>query len=349
MALVLFSPYPFKDQHVLIVGVGNSGADIATELSHHAKQVILSARSGTWILPRFSLFGIPLDHLSSRIAHALPKPLTNYVFETAMRLHLGDLNKFGLKPDHHIFEAHPTINGQVLDRIASGKVLVRPNVAHFAEGNKVVFEDGTEEIVDQVVYCTGYRIEHSFLDNALSILGQERAESNRVRLYKNVFPIRHRNIAFVGLVQPIGAVMPVAEMQARWVAKVFSGSLTIPDSKAMRDAVDIEWQEHFKRFVPKERHTVEVEYVTYMDDLASIIGCKPDVWAMVKGREILLAAQVLFGPAVPAQFRLCGPGAWEGAKDAIAEACGEFDFKKVAGYKAVEKLRDDVGKANVKT
>ncbi|TPX59808.1 hypothetical protein PhCBS80983_g02178 [Powellomyces hirtus] len=335
-------PYPFKDQRVLIVGIGNSGADIATELSHHAKQVVLSARSGTWILPRFSLFGIPLDHLSSRLAHALPKPLTNYMFETAMRMQHGDLSKFGLKPNHHIFEAHPTINGHVLDRIASGKVLVRPNVAHFTPtGNTVQFEDGTEEQIDQVVYCTGYRIEHPFLDNALAVLGQERVDSNRVRLYKNVFPIRHKNIAFVGLVQPIGAVMPVSEMQARWVARVFSGKTRLPTPSDMRDAVDVDWTTHQRKYVPKERHTIEVEFVPYMDDLATEIGCKPDLWTIVtKQRELTLAAQLLFGPAVPAQFRLQGPGAWDGARDAIAEACKGYDFSNVAGYKAVEKLRE---------
>ncbi|KNC96124.1 uncharacterized protein SPPG_08512 [Spizellomyces punctatus DAOM BR117] len=342
-------PYPFKDQRVLIIGIGNSGADIATELSHHAKQVILSARSGTWILPRFSLFGIPLDHLSSRIAHALPRPLTNFAFETAMRLQNGDLGRYGLKPDHHIFEAHPTINGHVLDRIASGKVLVRPNIAKFTEGNKVEFEDGTSETIDTVVYCTGYRIEHPFLDNALAILGQERTDSNRVRLYKNVFPIRHRNLAFVGLVQPIGAVMPVSEMQARWVSRVFAGHCKLPDSKSLRDAVDLEWQEHTKRFVPKERHTVEVEYVTYMDDLADLIGCKPDAWKLFKARDVILAAQIMFGPAVPTQYRLLGPGSWEGARQAIADACEGFDFRKVVGYKAVEKLREEGGKENEKS
>ncbi|KAJ3156111.1 Cyclopentanone 1,2-monooxygenase (CPMO) [Geranomyces michiganensis] len=331
-------PYPFKDQRVLIVGIGNSGADIATELSHHAN-VILSARSGTWILPRFSLFGIPLDHLSSRLAHALPKGVTNYVFETAMRIQNGDMSKFGLKPAHSIFEAHPTINGHVLDRIASGKVLVRPNVAKFTE-TAVEFEDGTVEPVDHVIYCTGYRIEHPFLDNALAVLGQERADSNRVRLYKNVFPVRHRGIAFVGLVQPIGAVMPVSEMQARWVARVFSGTSTLPTASEMRDRVDLEWTEHQKRYVPKERHTIEVEFVTYMDDLATEIGCKPDVWRVVKARELTLAAQILFGPTVPAQYRLEGPGAWDGARGAIADACAGYDFTKVVGAKSVEKLRD---------
>jgi dimethylaniline monooxygenase (N-oxide forming) len=43
-------PYPFKDETVLIIGVGNSGMDIASEISNHAKQVYVSARTGTWYI-----------------------------------------------------------------------------------------------------------------------------------------------------------------------------------------------------------------------------------------------------------------------------------------------------------
>ncbi|KAI8819123.1 flavin-containing monooxygenase [Fimicolochytrium jonesii] len=336
-------PYPFKDQRVLIVGIGNSGADIATELSHHAKQVILSARSGQWILPRSSLFGVPLDHLSTRLAASLPRPLTNYLFETAMKFQNGDLSRFGLKPKHGIFDAHPTVNGHILDRIAAGKILVRPNVAEFAattststgvpRTNTVVFEDGTVEQIDQVIYCTGYKIEHPFLSpqTSLDILGRERPDSNRVRLYKNVFPVFHKNIAFVGLVQPIGAVMPVSEMQARWVSRVFSGNPTqtpLPSPTQMRDEVDINWTHNYKpTHVLTERHTIQVDFVSYMDDIATQIGCKPDLWGLVRGKEFVLASQILLGPAVPAQYRVNGPGRWEGAKG-------------VAGYKAVERLRE---------
>ncbi|KAJ3019731.1 Cyclopentanone 1,2-monooxygenase (CPMO) [Thoreauomyces humboldtii] len=244
-----------------------------------------------------------------------------------MRFQHGDLGKFGLKPGHHIFEAHPTINGQVLDRIASGRVLVRPNVTRFHEdGTTVEFDDGTTEGIDEIVYCTGYRIEHPFLDDALAVLGQERADSNRIRLYKNVFPLRHRNIAFIGLAQPIGALMPVAEMQARWVARVVAGKTDLPSPSDMRDEVDLDWTRHQHNFLPKERHTIEVEYVTYMDELASKIGCKPDVWQMIRQGELGLASKVLFGPAIPAQFRLQGPGKWEGAAHAINDACSAYDF-----------------------
>ncbi|KAJ3329983.1 Cyclopentanone 1,2-monooxygenase (CPMO) [Blyttiomyces sp. JEL0837] len=356
-------PYPFKDSRVLVVGVGNSGMDIAAELSHHARQVILSSRSGTWVLPRFTLFGLPTDHLSSRAASALPRSLVNFAIETLMRLQNGNLEKFGLKPDHSLMEANPTINGEVLERIGAGKILVRPNLTRFSSGTTVEFEDGTAEDVDTVVYCTGYKIEHPFLDSA-TILGQKPSSSNsppaspvatiastssasssattsvanRVRLYKNVFPIHHKNIAFVGLVQPTGAIMPVSEMQSRWVSRVFAGISTLPTPAEMSLVVDKQITE--SPYTPRERHTIQVDYVTYMDEIAELVGCKPDLWKLWKSKW-LLAAMVTFGPAVPAQYRLEGDGAWEGSEEVITEACKGYDFRKVVGYQAVTRLRDE--------
>ncbi|KAJ3107724.1 hypothetical protein HDU97_003394 [Phlyctochytrium planicorne] len=352
-------PYPYKDSRVLIVGVGNSGMDLAAELSYHARQVIISTRSGTWVMPRFTLFGLPTDHLSSRAASAIPRPILSFAVETLMKLQNGSLEKFGLKPGNSILDAHPTINSEVLDRIGAGKIIVRQNISKFVAGNKVEFDDGSTEDVDHVIYCTGYKIQHSFLDSR-SILGQEfdntpespRRDAspasihsntapsvNRVRLYKSIFPINHRNIAFVGLVQPTGAVMPVAEMQARWVARVFAGEgKPLPPPLEMSEAVEKSIME--SNFIPRDRHTIQVDYVSYMDELAEAIGCKPDLWKLWKN-QWMLASQVTFGPAVPFQYRLEGPGKWDGAEEAIANACAGYDFRKMVGYQAVAKLRDE--------
>ncbi|KAL2911759.1 hypothetical protein HK105_208762 [Polyrhizophydium stewartii] len=327
-------PYPFKDQRVLVVGAGNSGAEIATEVSHHASQVLLSTRTGTWIVPKTTVFGLPVDHLSSRVMHAIPRPLANFALESLVHLHHGDLSKYGLKPNHSFTQAHPTVNGEILGRIEAGKVVVHPNVARFTSHNMVEFVDGKTAGVDAVIYCTGYKIENPFLD-ARAILGQEEANSNRVRLYKHIFPINHRNMAFVGMVQPTGSIIPVAEMQARWVARVFSGKADpLPPPAEMRDIVDKDWVEHCKQYIPRERHTIQVEFVTYMDEIAKFVGCVPDLWRLWK-TSWLLAAQVTFGPTAAFQYRLEGPNAWEGAPDAIAYACREVDLLKISGLSSL--------------
>ncbi|PVD18906.1 hypothetical protein C0Q70_21465 [Pomacea canaliculata] len=64
------------------------------------------------------------------------------------------------------------------------------------------------------------------------------------------------------------------------------------------------------------RHTVEMDFISYLDELAEMIGCKPDVWRLLL-TDPKLGLRVLCGPCVPSQFRLQGPGHWPGAREAI--------------------------------
>jgi dimethylaniline monooxygenase (N-oxide forming) len=56
----------FKDKRCLVVGIGNSGVDMAVELSYHAKQVFLSSRKSAWVAPRYTITGAPADQVLSR-------------------------------------------------------------------------------------------------------------------------------------------------------------------------------------------------------------------------------------------------------------------------------------------
>jgi len=74
--------------------------------------------------------------------------------------------------------------------------------------------------VDIIVFATGYNYDFPFLpSNVLYRTG------HRVGLYKHVFPptLEHPTLAVVGFIHALGAIMPQAEMQARWVARVFKG------------------------------------------------------------------------------------------------------------------------------
>jgi dimethylaniline monooxygenase (N-oxide forming) len=200
----------------------------------------------------------------------IPKPILNVAMEYLLSVHYGDLNKFGLKPDHDFFKAHPTVNDGVIAQIQTGKVKVNRNVKEF-EGNIVTFEDGTKITVDNVIHCTGYKVETPFLDS--SILGKREADSNRVQLYKHIFPASYENIAFIGFVQPPAAIFPFAEMQARYATSVFAGQFKLPSKKDRRDAIDIEWMKHCMDYIPRERHTIQVD-ASYLEHLASLIGCQ---------------------------------------------------------------------------
>ncbi|XP_026581333.1 dimethylaniline monooxygenase [N-oxide-forming] 5-like [Pseudonaja textilis] len=71
-----------------------------------------------------------------------------------------------------------------------------------------------------------------------------------------------------------------------------------------------------KRYVKSQRHTIQVDFIDYMDELASLIGVKPSIWSRFI-TDPKLAQELFFGACTPYQYRLQGPGKWEGARKAI--------------------------------
>lgn len=305
---------------MLVVGVGNSGLDISTELCNHASKVYLSSRSGAWVAPNTTIFGMPTDHLSTRAIHSIPRVVLNYALESLVTLHHGDMKKYGLKPNHGFMEATPVVGSQVLNLIECGKIETKPNVARIHESS-VEFDDGRIEEVDAIIFATGFHIENPFLSDP-SVMGSA-DEPNRVQLYKHVFSTTHSGICFIGMVKPNGSILPVSELQARWATQVFAGKKSLPSLKEMRDLTALDWQEHLKLYLPTDRMSIAVDQVEYMDFLADCIGVRPDLWKLWK-TNWTLALWVTFGPVVSAQYRL---GEWEGAEKAIEAACLDVNFK----------------------
>lgn len=101
----------------------------------------------------------------------------------------------------------------------TGKIRIKPDVHNFDDCG-VVFEDGSYERFDAVVYATGYSYKIKFLDESVV-----KIENNKTDLYKYMFPqhLKHPTLAVVGLVQAIGAVMPISEIQCRWFTRVLKG------------------------------------------------------------------------------------------------------------------------------
>ncbi len=246
-------------KHVVVLGMGNSAMDIAVESSYVANTTQLAARRGAWIVPKY-LFGRPMDQLSS-LPH-VPHWLASRVAELVVRLHTGRPERYGLpKPDHRFLAAHPTISGRILDRIIHGAIVPRPNIARLGP-DWVQFADGTRVHADVVIYCTGYRITFPFFEDDLLDV-----RDNRIELYRRVFPPRNPSLAFAGLVQPIGATMPLAEEQGRWIADYLRGRCHLPSPRAMEAAIRRDGERMRKRYVASKRHTIQVDFDTYLFDL----------------------------------------------------------------------------------
>ncbi|XP_053389860.1 flavin-containing monooxygenase 5-like, partial [Mercenaria mercenaria] len=306
----------YEDKNVLIIGIGNSGGDVATELSRISSQIFLSTRSGSWIFNRVDDNGVPGDmnhstRFNTILLQTFPNLMQNLVQKK--KNYKFDHEKYCLQPKHGIFSAHPTVNDELPNRIISGGVIVKANVSEFTETG-AIFEDGTKvENLDAVVLATGYIFGFPFLDkNVLDV------KENKVNLYKYMFPpdLQKKSLAIIGCFQPLGAIMPMSEMQCRVATRVFKGIKGLPDSNEMWKDIKDKQAAMALRYKKAMRHTIQVDYVPYMDELAEMIGCKPDIRKLI-WTDPKLATKVYFGPCTPYQYRLMGPGPWKGARQAI--------------------------------
>lgn len=143
-----------ENKNVTIVGVGNSGFDIAIDLARIAKKVYVSTRRGTWVYNRVWDFGQPYDLIIfSKFVAFLRRNLPYWLVNNAIEFKLSmrfDHALYGLKPKHRALSAHPTVNDELPNRMLCGTVIVKPNIKEFTETG-IVFEDESKvENVDEV-------------------------------------------------------------------------------------------------------------------------------------------------------------------------------------------------------
>jgi thioredoxin reductase len=255
-------PDVLKGKRVLVLGIGNSATDIAVESSRIADKTFLAMRRGAYILPKY-LGGKPTDEAASPWVTRLPLSLQRFFIGRMLGLAVGDMTTYGLpKPDHKLLEAHPTVSAELPSRLGHGDIAVKPNIDRFSGGRTVRFADGSEEEIDLVVYCTGYRITFPFFDPGLVA-----ARDNRLPLYHRVVSIEHPGLFFVGLIQPLGAIMPIAEAQSEWVADLLEGRASLPSAGEMRKEVAGYGRKMRRRYVASKRHTIQVDFHPYLREI----------------------------------------------------------------------------------
>uniref|UniRef100_A0A6Q2WXL8 Flavin-containing monooxygenase n=1 Tax=Esox lucius TaxID=8010 RepID=A0A6Q2WXL8_ESOLU len=305
-----------QGKRVVVVGIGNSGGDIAVDASRIAEQVYLSTRRGAWVVSRVGEGGLPGDLVGTSRWDRLMQTLFPSWIASSIENKVNQIfnhRLYGLQPKHGFFAQIPVVNDDLPGRIISGRVLIKPNIRE-VRGSSVVFEDGSVvDKVDVVVFATGYNYNYPFLPSGLL------ANSGLpLCLYRHVFPLglARPSLAIVGFVCNLGAINPLAEMQARWATRIFKGLLTLPPEKAMLQDIKRDTSTLQNRFACLERHPLQVDHIPYLDSMAKEIGVRPNLlWLLLT--EPGLGLRVLLGPCTPYQYRLRGPGQWDGARQAI--------------------------------
>jgi len=233
-------PEPIAGRRVLVIGGGNSGCDIAVECSRHAARTVHATRRGFYVVPRRILgrhrcIGLPWRH--------------------------------GLRrPDHRLWETHPTINDHLYERIAAGALVPAGDVGGFA-GEIVEFADGHREPFDVVICATGYRTTIPFLDP-----DHLEAADGVPRLFMHMLHPRRDDIAVVGLIQPDSGQWGLTDLQARVVARMALAARGAPRATAWLHAQRQRPESAPAiRYVDSPRHRLEVEHHAYRQRLLRLI------------------------------------------------------------------------------
>lgn len=254
-------PLDLYGKRVVVVGIGNSGVDICSELSRKgvAERVFISTRSGAWVIPKYA-FGRPVDQVF-KTSPTLPLNLQHRIAGLLPRLVSGRMEDFGLPtPNHRFLEAHPTVSSELLLRLGSGDAVAKPNIEELL-GDRVRFADGTVEQADAIIYATGYKISFPFFDPEFVS-----APGNVLPLYKRMFKPGIDDLAFIGLGQAIPTIFPFAECQAKLAARWLAGDWAPPSEAEMEAEIRRDERRH-GHWVPRARHTIELDYYVYEYDL----------------------------------------------------------------------------------
>jgi cation diffusion facilitator CzcD-associated flavoprotein CzcO len=155
------NPAPYLGKRVLVVGFGNSGGEIALDLSDADVDVALAVRGPVQILPR-DLLGLPIMSWAIFYEH-FPARLVDFINAPILRLVLGSFEKMGLRraakgPRRMIDEDGriPLIDIGTLDKIREGAIKIRGGIDRLTPDG-VVFDGGKAEQFDAIILATGFR------------------------------------------------------------------------------------------------------------------------------------------------------------------------------------------------
>jgi cation diffusion facilitator CzcD-associated flavoprotein CzcO len=255
----------FVGRRVLVVGCGNSGADIACEAATVADHALLSLRRGYHFMPKY-IGRIPADQVVYAMARLrVPLRLRQLSTVLAVRLLFGSAAAYGVpNPDHRLWETHIVNNTRILHHLSHGELEARPPIDH-TEGSSVHFSDGTADEVDVIVLATGYETTFPFLDE-----GELGWRDGRPDLYLNVFHPRYDNFFVLGLMQPTAGQWRLVDRAASLVAEsVVAGRSGTRAAAAFRRAVQQPPPDtgFGIRFVDSPRHRFETEHAGYLREL----------------------------------------------------------------------------------
>jgi dimethylaniline monooxygenase (N-oxide forming) len=280
---------PFAGRAVLVYGNGISGVEIASDLGAHAS-VISAFRKPRYVIQKV-VDGVSSDWQWYTMFGALERRvLSSDEWAQRQRARVvriaGHPTDFGApSPDADLRVAGLSLCQGYLRQIRDGDIDCRPGISA-VDGRSVTFVDGTRVEVEAIICATGYAPGLPFLGGIGA--GDGWADTD---LYQRTF---HPDLAGLGVIGQFlaqGPYWPLLELQARWIIAAWSGASALPDQERMREVISA------PRPILESHNALALA-------LSEEMGVSPDPAAWPE-----LAEPLLFGPMLPARYRLSGPGA----------------------------------------
>jgi len=329
----------FQSKRICIVGSGESASDMILAASIYGDKSILSIRQDHgFLVPRYihgNEFG-PADLDTTRVHHSLPRQwgclhtcvdMFNSLIKSYLKTWIFNWGKTSLEdkirrqgiwmnlsqlPSSHIWNTFGTKNYNLVESLVKypHKCLRKGQIQYLKE-NSIVFDDQSEEDVDEIICCTGFKTSFDYFDLEDQQLNRLVSDARRPRLlYKHCLHTDFLNeIYFIGFARPaLGSVPPLIELQSRWCALLASNRLKLPSKDEIHRQIDFYSKSLEKQFTLSriERLPMLTDFLIYSDDLSRLIGCRPN-FTKLFFTEPFIWIKLMFGPLINAQYRLTGP------------------------------------------
>ena len=304
----------FAGKNVLTVGGGESGSDVALEVSAVANKCWVSLRNTTgWITPRRrgvyaadvsthrGVWGLPRDY-GKTLSEAITQAELNQ--NDAVHDAAVELNK-KIKVKKGVWGIFGTKTFSLPKAIVHHDCKVVGEIVKVEDGGKTLHTADGETIsdIDSIVFSTGYK-------NYVSLLPDEIKETDPRSLYKHMFHPKYGDkLVWIGWARPgFGSQFPIMEMQARFFAMICKGEKTLPSPTEMERVTCLDRLAYLEQF-EHNAHQVRslVDYHRYIDDIAGLIGCQPPIWTYFFLHPRIWL-RIVYGATQATQFRLRGPG-----------------------------------------
>ena len=254
-------PEPFRDQRVLVVGMGNSAVDIASDICVVTRSTTISARSPVLVMPRM-LFGVPTSRVLGKLEKPwMPWPLRRTMREILTGIVHGRMEQWGFVTPKT--RTHPTSHPSLMSHFVWNRITAKPGIESVT-GNEVRFLDGSVASFDTIIAATGYSVGLPFLTKDAG-----ETEEHKPDLFLRVVSPTQPGLYFVGLFNVAGGGnIRMMDDQAEWLAEMVCGDVDLPDQAGMRAAIKEE-QAFLQRHYPASpRYALELDPTFYRKQLA---------------------------------------------------------------------------------